>query len=47
MGLPRDGLEPLAWAWASLGWQDEEPVEAVLVEAVVPVPEAAAPAVVS
>ena len=40
MGLPRDGLEPLAWAWAPLGRQDEEPVEAVLVAAVVPVPGA-------
>ena len=40
MGLPRDGLEPLAWAWEPLGRQDEELVAAVPVVAVEPVPEA-------
>ena len=39
MGSQRDGLAPLAWAWASLGLQDEEPVGAVPVVAAVPVPE--------
>lgn len=42
MGSQRDGLAPLAWAWASLGLQDEVPVGAVPVVAAVPVPEAEA-----
>lgn len=41
MGLPRDGLEPLAWAWAPLVRQDEEPVGAA-----VPVPGVVAPGAV-
>lgn len=41
MGLPRDGLEPLAEAWAPLGRQDEAPVEAA-----VPVPGVVAPGAV-
>ena len=39
MGSQRDGLAPLAWAWAPLVQQDEVPVGAVPVVAVVPVPE--------
>ena len=42
MGLPRDGLEPLAEAWEPRLWQrDEAPVEAA-----VPVPGVVAPGAV-
>ena len=40
MGSQRDGLAPLAWAWASLGLQDEVPVGVVPVVAAVPEAEA-------